>query len=299
MIDPIIFQIHIGTFTFAWRWYGLILVVAIALATWVMAGEMRRRGGKSEQVWECMIWGVIAGIIGARIWFVVADILGGNTRYLENPVSILNTTAGGLHFFGAMLFGGLAFYVYARRHNVDTWMLLDSAAPAVFIGQLLHRPANFINQELYGQPTDLPWGIPIQASQRIPPWNDLARFPEGTTRFHPTFAYEMIWDAFAAGLLLGIAHRFEDKMKPGAVFFGWLVLAGVGRFIIEWFRPDQPRVPGTDISFTRIVAALMAAVGTVLLLNRYRVIRVPFLAPGPEAYTLPPEETPETEGQEA
>ena len=299
MIDPVIFEIQIGNFTFAWRWYGLILVVAIAIATWIAAREMRRRGGKSEQVWEAMVWGVIAGIIGSRIWFVVADILGGNTRYLENPVSILNTTAGGLHFFGAMLFGGLAFYVYARRHNVDPWMLLDSAAPAVFIGQLLHRPANFINQELYGQPTDLPWGIPIQASQRIPPWNDLARFPEGTTRFHPTFAYEMIWDAFAAGLLLGIAHRFKEKMKPGAVFFGWLVLAGVGRFIIEWFRPDQPRVPGTDISFTRIVAALMAAVGTVLLLNRYQVIRVPFLPPGPQAYTLPPEETPEAEAQEA
>ena len=88
-------------------------------------------------------------------------------------------------------------------------------------------------------------------------------------------------------------------MKPGALFFGWLVLAGVGRFIIEWFRPDQPRVPGTDISFTRIVAALMAAVGTVLLLNRYQVIRVPFLPPGAEAYTLPPEETPEAETQGA
>jgi phosphatidylglycerol:prolipoprotein diacylglycerol transferase len=168
------------------------------------------------------------------------------------------------------------------------WLLLDSVSPSLLIGQAIARPANFINQELYGPPTDLPWGIPISADHRLPPWHDLSLYPEETTRFHPTFAYEMIWNLLAAGLLLWISHRFQDKLKPGALFAGWMILAGLGRFIIEWFRPDQPRVPGTDISYSRIVSALLAIAGVVMLLIRYEVIRIPFLSGWRDSYSIAP-----------
>jgi phosphatidylglycerol:prolipoprotein diacylglycerol transferase len=287
-IDPVIFTIHIGKITLDLRWYGVFIVGSVMVGAWVAAREMRRRGENSDYLWDGLVWALIAGMIGARLWYVANDILGGRTRYLENPISMLNITEGGLHFYGAVLIGGLAAYLYARHHKLDIWLILDSVAPSLLISQALARPANFINQELYGPPTDLPWGIRISAEHRMPPWNQLNLFPEETTRFHPTFAYEMIWNFLAAGLLLWISRRFPQKMKPGAVFAGWLVLAGLGRFIIEWFRPDQPRLPGTDVSYSRIVAGLMAIGGVILLLVKYEVLRLPFLPSGPTSYAIAP-----------
>lgn len=288
MIDPIIFTIRIGSFHIDLRWYGLLIVTGTIVGAWLAAREVRRRGENPEYVWEGLVWVLVAGLVGARLWYVVNDILGGRTRYLDDPVSIIRITEGGLHFYGAILFGLAAVYIFARRYKLDMWLILDSVAPSLLVGQAVARPANFINQELYGPPTDLPWGISISAAHRLAPWNDLNLYPEETTRFHPAFAYEMIWNLLAAGLLLWISHRFSNRLKPGALFAGWLILAGLGRFIIEWFRPDQPRLPGTDISYSRIVSGLMALVGVLMLLVRYQVIRIPFLSPGPDSYAIAP-----------
>jgi phosphatidylglycerol:prolipoprotein diacylglycerol transferase len=165
----------------------------------------------------------------------------------------------------------LVAYWHARRNGVDFGKLLDSVAPSLLVAQALARPANFINQELYGPPTSLPWGISIDAAHRIAPWRDLDQYPVETTRFHPTFAYEMLWNLSAAALLFYVARRFP-KLKSGSIFAGWLILAGLGRFIIEWFRPDQPRIPGTAISYSRLIAALMFLGGTIWLLIQYGVI---------------------------
>ena len=192
----------------------------------------------------------------------------------------------GLHIYGAILFGALAGYVWARRRKIDMWLLLDSVAPSLLIAQAIARPANFINQELYGPPTDLPWGISILPGNRLPEWSDLSEYPAETTRFHPTFAYEMIWNLLAGGFILWVTRRYEEKMKPGAAFAMWLILAGLGRFIIEFFRPDQPRVPGTGFSYTRIANVLMILGGTLLLLIKYEVLRLPFVSPGPSSYVI-------------
>jgi phosphatidylglycerol:prolipoprotein diacylglycerol transferase len=286
MIDPIIFTINIGDFSLAFRWYGLLIAVAVMVGSWIMSREVAYRGGNPDVVWDGMLWVLPSAIVGARLWYVINATLGGSRHYLDDPINILRIPEGGLHIFGAFIFGLLAAYLYARKHKVDLLLMLDSVGPALLIGQAMARPANFINQELYGPPTDLPWGIPIAAQNRMAPWSDLAQYPEETTRFHPTFAYEMIWNLLAASLLLWISRRFKDKVKPGAMFAGWLVLAGVGRFIVEAFRPDQPRIPGTDLSYSRLIAGLMALVGTFWLLVRYEVIRLPFLKPGPEEYRV-------------
>jgi phosphatidylglycerol:prolipoprotein diacylglycerol transferase len=261
-------------------------VAGIFVGGWITDREVRRRGGDPSQVWDALLWVIPAGIVGSRLWFVVNDILGGGTRYLENPASIINIPAGGLHIYGGILFGGLAAFLYCRRYKLDMWLILDSVAPALLVGQAVARPANFINQELYGPPTDLPWGISISAEHRILPWSDLNLYPEETTRFHPTFAYEIIWNFLTAVLLLWLARRFSKKMRPGVAFAGWLILAGLGRVIIETFRPDQPRLPGTDISFSRIVAGLMAVAGILFLLIKYEVLRLPFLSTGPASYVI-------------
>ena len=285
MIDPIAFTIPVINFPV--RWYAIFMVFGIYLAAWLTSIEVRRRGEDPDHVWGALIWAMPAGIVGARLWYVLNDILGGGTAYVRNPVRILNTLEGGLHFYGAMLFGAIAVYLYVRKHGLDLRLFLDAVAPTRLIAQAVVRPANFINQELYGQPTNLPWGIRISASHRLSPWTDMAGFPEETTRFHPTFAYEMVWNFAAAAVLLLLARRHPRKLRPGSIFAGWLVLEGVGRVIIESFRPDQPLLPGTPISYTRIVATLMALAGVIYLLVRYEVVRLSFLRPGLREYYVP------------
>jgi phosphatidylglycerol:prolipoprotein diacylglycerol transferase len=189
-----------------------------------------------------------------------------------------------LHYFGAILLGAIAFYFYAKKMGLDMWLALDAVVPGLLLAQAVARPANFINQELYGQPTNLPWGIKIQAENRIAPWNNMVLYPEETTRFHPTFAYEMIWNFFAAGILFILARRYKDKMKPGVIFGAWLILAGVGRNIIEFFRPDQPGFTGTNFSYSRLVAILMVIAGIVIILAKYKVLK--FLPAGEDTYSI-------------
>ncbi len=287
MIDPVIFSIQLtDTFALTFRWYGLILMLGVVVGALVADRQIVKRGGKSDWIWDPIIIVVPAAVIGARVWFVLNSILGGGTYFTDNPGKIWRIDEGGLHIFGALLFGGLAAYLYTRTKKVDFLLILDSIAPALLIAQAVARPANYINQELYGQPTGLPWGISILPENRMFPYNDLQEFPE-STRFHPTFAYEMIWNFLAAGLILWLTKRYGNKLKPGAAFALWLVLAGVGRAIIEFWRPDQPVIPGTLLSYSRLVSILMAIGGTFWLLVRYEIIRIPRLSPGPAAYRMP------------
>ena len=280
MIDPVIFTIEIGNFSFSLYWYGVLVMLGVGIATWLTGREFKRRGQDPDYIWDSLLWILPAGIVGARLWYVANSILGGSTRFLEDPVSIINLRQGGLHYFGGILFGAIAFYFYAKRMGLDVWLALDAASPGLLLGQAIARPANFINQELYGPPTDLPWGIKIDAQNRIPPWNDISQFPVETTRFHPTFAYEILWNVFAAGLLLLLSRKYKDKMKPGVVFGAWLILAGVGRNLIEFFRPDQPTFPGTAFSYSRFVAILMILAGILLILIKYQILRLKFVSVG-------------------
>lgn len=284
MIDPVIFTIRLFGYEFPLRWYGVIVMVGVIVGSLVVERELKRRGEKSERIWDALIWVLPIGILGARLWYVLNATLGGNSYYAENPIQIINIPQGGLHIFGGFLFGAAALLVYLRRNKLDPWLFLDSAGPAVLIGQGIGRIANFINQELYGPPTTLPWGIQIQAEHRLAQYQDLNLFPVETTRFHPTFAYEMLWNIAAAGLLLWLSRRYKEDLKPGALFAGWLVLAGVGRVIIEFFRPDQPKIPGLGISYSSIVAALMAITGAVLLMARYKAINLKFAEDWEEEY---------------
>jgi len=278
MIDPVIFTIKILGVELALRWYGLILMTAALIGSWIAASEVKRRGGNPDLVWDGLPIILVAGVVGARLWYVLNATLGGSRYFLDNPLKVLAIPEGGLHIFGAFLLGGLAAYFYARRKKIDLLMLLDSAAPALLIGQALARPANFINQELYGPPTDFPWGIPIAAENRIPPFNNLLEYPVETTRFHPTFAYEMVWNLAVGGFLLWIARRYPERFKPGMVFACWMILAGVGRFIVEAFRPDQPRISGTDLSYSRLISILMAIFGVLWLLARAGYLHIPRLS---------------------
>ncbi len=286
MINPVIFSFKLLGMTLTLRWYGVIVMIGVIVASLIVERELRRRGENSDRIWDALLWVLPIGIIGARLWYVFNAELGGNHSYFDDPASIFRVWEGGLHIFGGFLFGAIALLVFLRLNKLDPWLFLDAAGPAALIGQGIGRIANFINQELYGPPTKLPWGIPIQADHRLPQY-PVSQFPVETTRFHPTFAYEMLWNFVAAGILLWLSRRYEKQLKPGTVFAGWLLAAGLGRTWIElFFRPDQPKIPGLGISYSAIFAALMAITGAVLLLVRYRIIDLSFAENWEEEYRV-------------
>lgn len=291
MIDPVIFSFKLFIWTFNLRWYGVLVMLGAVVGAWIAGKEIERRGENGESIWDAMVWVLPLGIIGARLWYVVNNILGGGTSYINDPVTILYVWQGGLHFFGGLLFGAITLYFFLKKNGMDFWLFLDSIAPAILIGQALARPANFINQELYGPPTKLPWGILINNfPSRLPQYSDLTQYPLETTRFHPTFAYEMILNILLGLLLLWISRQYADRMKPGAIFSGWLVFAGLARAFIEFFRPDQPRINDSFVTYSMLVSLLMALAGVVMLLIRYGKLQPAFAKDWEQEYQIKPVE---------
>lgn len=283
-IDPILFQYDLGFTVLTVRWYGLLIVLGALCGAFYGAWYVKRKEQDPNMIWDALIWILISGIVGARIWYVVADIIGGNNRYLDDPVSILLVNQGGLNILGGVILAVLVSWYYTKRNNIDFWLLADALAPGYLIGQAIGRLGNYINQELYGPPTTLPWGIPIEAPHRIAPWNDLTLFPVETTFFHPTFAYEMIWNLLFAGVLIYLIVR-NNHIRTGVIAGASLLITGVGRALLEaYFRPDQPDFFGLGISTSMILSIIFALVGLLIMLVKMGKISVPFMEAGSEDY---------------
>jgi phosphatidylglycerol:prolipoprotein diacylglycerol transferase len=298
MIDPVIFEFNLLGLPIVLRWYGVLVMLGAVVGALIAEREIKRRGENGETVWDALVWILPAGILGARLWYVLNSILGGSNYYTSNPAAIFKVWEGGLHFFGGLLFGGIALAYFLKQNGMDLWLFLDAIAPAALIGQALARPANFINQELYGQPTKLMWGIPINAEHRLPQFSNLTQFPVETTRFHPTFAYEMILNILFALLLLWVSRRYADKMKPGAIFAGWLISAGLIRTFIEFFRPDQPHIGASFVTYSMFVSFIMAISGVIMLLVRYGKLQIAAAEGWEEQYHIKPvEKKPQTRGE--
>jgi phosphatidylglycerol:prolipoprotein diacylglycerol transferase len=157
------------------RFYGIIIVTAALIGGFIATREARRRGENTERIWDALIWIVIAGIIGARLYHVLSTPAGcaenvpfcGFPWYRNHPIdAIIGITQGGLGIFGAIIGGLIVVVLYVRRYKLSLARYLDIAAPALLIAQAIGRWGNFVNQELYGPPTDLPWGLAIDAPHR-------------------------------------------------------------------------------------------------------------------------------------
>ncbi|MCQ3937987.1 MAG: prolipoprotein diacylglyceryl transferase [Chloroflexi bacterium] len=291
-INPVIFSFKLFGMEFSPTWYGLIVMVGVLIGAWIAEKEVRRLGENGEVLVDAMIWAVVSGIIGARLWYVANSILGGSRLYIEDPLAIIRPPIAGLHFFGGLLFGALALILFLKRNGYDSWLFLDAIAPVTLIGQAFGRLGNFINQELYGPPTELPWGIPIPASHRLPQFSDLSLYPVETTRFHPTFAYEAILNVLAFLFLMWYSRQKEEELKPGTTFSLWLICAGFIRTFIEFFRPDQPTIGDTFITTSMLVAFLMGVAGILLLMVRNGSLTLPIAEGWEEEYKIKPVEKP-------
>lgn len=261
------YGIHLGILYV--RFYGLILMTGAIAAAFLAERQAAKLGQDRDRVWDMLIWVLIFGVIGARLWHILTPpqsmIEAGITAgyYLTHPLDALAIWRGGLGIPGAIAGGVLAMLWYTRRHRLRFVPWLDVAAPALALGQAIGRWGNFVNQELYGNPTKLPWAIYIAPQNRLPGFQQYAYY-------HPLFLYESLWDLLNLGILLYLTERHLGKLRSGDLFLVYLIVYPVGRFFLEFLRLDPSPVAGVDIN--QVLMAAVALVSAGLLLWRHRSI---------------------------
>ena len=244
------------------RAYALCIIAGIVVGMIVATRRWRARGGTSDGLEAVVVVAVPFGIVGARIYHVITDyeLYFGPGR---DWVDAFKIWQGGLGIWGAVAFGALGGWLVARRRGIRFPALLDAAAPGIAVAQGIGRLGNWFNQELFGRPTTLPWGLEIAPRYRP------AGFEQYAT-FHPTFLYELVWDiAVVAVLLVVLDRRF--RLGHGRVFALYVMLYSAGRFWIEALRIDTVNeIGGFRLNnYTSLIAFVVS--GLVLLwLSRHR-----------------------------
>jgi prolipoprotein diacylglyceryl transferase len=248
------------------RGYALCIIVGIVAA--IVIGERRwvARGGRAGDVQDIAIWAVPFGIVGARLYHVATDW----ERYFgdgENPVTALYVWRGGLGIWGGIALGALGAYIGCRVKGIRFLPMLDALAPGVLVAQAIGRWGNWFNQELYGKPTDLPWGLEID-----PGLDDGVRSQYAAdTLFHPTFLYECLWNLAAFALVIWLDRRF--RLGYGQVMAAYVMAYTAGRGWIEYLRIDDVQlddVLGLRFNvWTSIILFLVAAAWFVVSRRRH------------------------------
>ena len=234
--------------------YALCLITGMIAAWLIGSRRWQARGGTVEQFETIVLVAIPSGIVGARIYHVLTH-LGDYFGPGIDPWSALRIWEGGIAIYGAIGGGALAAWLMCRHEGVRFSSMADSLAPGIAVGQALGRFGNWFNQELYGLPTDLPWGLEIDAAHRVPGF-------EQYTTFHPTFAYEAIWNVLVALALIWADRRF--RLGRGKVFALYIALYGFGRFFTEGIRLDFSYDTFGPIRFNQAMAALICLAGVAI-----------------------------------
>jgi prolipoprotein diacylglyceryl transferase len=235
------------------RAYALCIIAGIVLAIWIGERRWVARGGQPGEVSDLAIWAVPFGLVGGRLYHVITDwhLYFGEDK---NPVTALYVWRGGLGIWGAIALGALGVWIGARLRGIRLLPLLDAMAPGVLVAQALGRWGNWFNQELYGRPTDLPWGLEIDVAHRESRYLDVATY-------HPTFLYECLWNLGAFAILVWLDRRF--RLGHGRVLALYVMLYTAGRGWIENLRIDEVQmndVLGLRLNvWTSIVLFVLAA----------------------------------------
>lgn len=230
--SPSLSSFSVGPLTI--HFYALCIITGIAAAIWIGRKRYANLGGNPEDVSEVAIWAVPFGIIGGRIYHVItspAQYFGAN----GNPVDALRIWEGGLGIWGAISLGAVGAYLYFRTHKttLNFRQLLDSLAPGVVVAQAIGRIGNYFNQEVFGKPTELPWGLEIDPVNRPDGFESYATF-------HPTFLYELLWCLVVAVLLIKLPGFLKQiTSKQGDIFALYILGYTLGRVWIESLRIDE------------------------------------------------------------
>ncbi len=272
------------------RFYGIILMLGAVAGGWLATIEVKRRGQDPEMVWDLLVYLIIGGVIGARLWHIFtpppSSIAPGFTTqyYLTHPLDAIAIWKGGLGIPGTIIGGLVALWIYTRNNKAFSFLdWADIAGPSLALGQAIGRWGNFFNQELYGAPTNLPWKIYIDPAHRLPGFESVAYY-------HPLFAYESLLNLANMLLLLWLMRRYMGSLRRGDVFNVYLIAYPLIRFSLDFLRLDASRVMSININQT--VMAVVGIAAIIVLIWRHR--------PGstaPAAYPAAVEE--EAEGEEA
>jgi phosphatidylglycerol---prolipoprotein diacylglyceryl transferase len=255
------YGIHLGTLLYI-RFYGIIIMAGVVVAAYMAARRAPKYGQDPERVWDMVTWAVIGGVIGARLWHILTPspslVAQGITTmyYLTHPLEALAIWNGGLGIVGAVAGGALAVFIYLRSKKLSFLIWVDILAPGLILAQAIGRWGNFINQELYGAPTTLPWGLYIDPAHRLPQFADVAYY-------HPTFFYESLLNLIGMGLLIWLGTRYFEKLKPGDLFLVYLVYYPIVRILMEALRLDSSTVEGLNVNQALMVVVLLASAATL------------------------------------
>ena len=283
-MNPVIFQIG----PLALRWYGLFIVGGAVIAAWFGARASAKRGENPDHVWNLLAWCLILGILGARLYHVFStpkDGLGW-AYYKEHPIDIIAFWNGGfqgLGIYGGLVGGILAIVLYCWWNKLSILRYLDYIAPHVPIAQAFGRMGNFVNQELYGPPTNAPWAFhinpnyPCQTPPNLPA--EIQRCASGeltpetlqwysSNGFHPTFFYEALWSVAMFLLLMFIINKYGNRLRQGDGLWLYLIAYPLGRFWVEMFRPDAWVIG--SLPTAQWVALGSIAVSAIILFLRHR-----------------------------
>ena len=257
------------------RFYGIIIVSGAVLGAWLATREAKRRGHNPDIVWDLLIYLMIGGNIGARVWHIftpspnilVRDSITGdmvNPYFAGGTIHILDILAvwkGGLGIPGAVIGGAIVLYFYSKANKLNFGEWADIIAPSLALGQAVGRWGNYFNQELYGAPTNLPWKIFIDPAHRLPAYFDV-------DYYHPLFFYEALWNFFNMCLLIWISRRYAEHLRTGDIFLGYLIVYPVGRFLLDFLRLDAAIIGGININQTIMGVVALCSAG--LLYFRHR-----------------------------
>ncbi len=253
--SPIIFEAG----PFALRWYGICIALGIAVGTWLTARQLENKGYDGTLALDSLFFIIVPGFIGARIYHVITDY----DLYADDPFpGVFEVWNGGLGIYGAVAGGFLGALAFAWFRGISVLDYADAVAPGLILAQAIGRWGNYFNQELFGRPTELPWGI------RIAPENRPVEFADATA-FHPTFLYESIWNLLGCLALLWISRRFVDWLRPGDLFLIYVSLYSVGRFLVETLRIDPAFLIGGDFRGNLFVSSVLALVFAMFLFLRH------------------------------
>lgn len=246
------------------RYYGIILMLGAVAGAWLATREANRRGHESEIVWDLLIYLIIGGVIGARIWHILTPPPSSGITavwYLSHPLDALAVWKGGLGIPGAVIGGAIVLFFYSRNNQLRFSEWTDIAAPCLALGQAIGRWGNFFNQELYGAPTNLPWKLYIDPVHRLTGYFDVEFY-------HPLFIYESLLNFANMFLLLWISRRFTNRLKSGDLFLVYLITYPVIRFFLDFLRLDASLVAGININQTFMAVVAVCSVAAILIRHR-------------------------------
>lgn len=239
------------------RMYGLMIGLGVLAAVWLLGRRLAEiDAGTTDDAASIATWGVAGGIVGARLYHVATEW----DRFADDLGAIPAIWKGGLGIPGGLLVGIVSGWIVARRRGLVTADVLWAVAPALPLAQAIGRWGNWFNQELFGSPTDLPWGLRVDDAH-------LPRDAASGTLFHPTFLYESVWNLAMAGVLIVLGRRWGRR--DGGLLAVYVAGYGLGRFWVEGLRIDRAdELAG--LRWNQWVAAAAIVGGVVMALRALR-----------------------------